>query len=213
MKVSEMKFGVRNPYRILSLKGEDVQEWLTRVSTITLRDKESCYGAFLNGKAGVIALAYFQKTAEGSNIFLDPSKFEVVVNHIDKMLFAEDVKFNEVKLEHSEIFSDAKFENAHLMLSGSMATFLFVSLKETIEDVEWVDKAEFNSRLSERGLISDSENLGEEYMALNINLDSRIDRNKGCYPGQEVIEKVYTAGKRPKTLVLCSTNSGEPLYP
>ena len=41
-------------------------------------------------------------------------------------------------------------------------------------------------------------NVFRYIMILDGPFDYFLSRNKGCYPGQEVVEKVYNIGRRPK---------------
>jgi folate-binding protein YgfZ len=57
--------------------------------------------------------------------------------------------------------------------------------------------------------------LGHEFLnnaetnPLEVNLKSAIHENKGCYPGQEVIEKIISLGSPARKLVLLDGNTDE----
>jgi folate-binding protein YgfZ len=43
--------------------------------------------------------------------------------------------------------------------------------------------------------------LTRDHLFVETQLYDFIDRNKGCYPGQEVIEKVFTYGRLPRKIL------------
>lgn len=50
-------------------------------------------------------------------------------------------------------------------------------------------------------------------MALEAGLDRALHENKGCYPGQEVIERIRTMGQTPRRLVFCKGQGEPPIAP
>ena len=72
----------------------------------------------------------------------------------------------------------------------------------------------------ESGIPEYGVDLDERRLALEANLHFAIARNKGCYPGQEVVERIYSYGKGRTPRSLCRLESvekdspitGTPLY-
>ena len=55
--------------------------------------------------------------------------------------------------------------------------------------------------------------LNSNMMPLEAELETAVHENKGCYPGQEVIEKIRAIGQVPKRLMLVRGNGTPPSFP
>jgi folate-binding protein YgfZ len=71
--------------------------------------------------------------------------------------------------------------------------------------------SEFERILSLQPKLGNEFHHDESTNPLEVNLRSAIHDQKGCYPGQEVIEKVISLGSPAKKLALVSSNQKPPL--
>jgi folate-binding protein YgfZ len=224
---SKKTFGLKNPYQVISLSGADVIDWMQRVSTVSMRSQDFLPGLFLTGKAGIIGFFLAKKnTPTQIDLYVAPEKSILIQGHIDKMIFGEEVAVSVGTKECFEFLippsigspADAILNNYESKnFDGGEWKRAFGS-EGSLPEVQWLDRAEFLNIAAYLGFVSDSINLNEDIMALNLNLENRIDRNKGCYPGQEVVERLFTAGRKPRALVRLDIKStttptpGEPIF-
>jgi folate-binding protein YgfZ len=219
--------GLKNPYQVITLSGLEVIDWMQRVSTVSLRNQDFLPGLFLTGKAGIIGFFLAKKNSPTQvELYVNPEKLTLIQNHIDKMIFGEDVAISVSSKENYEFLIPPDLnlawdENLKKVESKNFDNAPWsraFSTEIAITEVEWLEQSEFINLGAFLGFVSDSMNLNEDIMALNLNLEYRIDRNKGCYPGQEVVERLFTAGRKPKALVRLDfvksklPEPGEPIF-
>jgi folate-binding protein YgfZ len=63
------------------------------------------------------------------------------------------------------------------------------------------------------GLPSMEKDLREGALVLEANMEFALARNKGCYPGQEIVERIYSKGNVARLLIGLSAEGATPLPP
>ncbi len=91
---------------------------------------------------------------------------------------------------------------------------LLSNLKELPkENIEWLSKEAFETRRFKAGLPLFPEEINQDAIISESGLDGVISLTKGCYVGQEVLERIDSHGKAPRLLRLLCARSASLLKP
>jgi folate-binding protein YgfZ len=175
------------------------------------------HGAFLTGRGGVVAMGLFRRLPDGFLFLVPPGQAGAAAEHVEKFHFAERLQVEDV----SRQWATAGLWN----LSGPVPKGLdplhiqpleggFAFRDDARPPLHWVtmEKARFSAYLAALGapqlgyrlfeyfridaaVPQAGVELGERDIILEGNFDRAVARNKGCYPGQEVVERIYTYGQ------------------
>ncbi|MBY0369622.1 hypothetical protein K2X33_02980 [bacterium] len=201
----------------LRLTGPDAWDFLNRLSTLNFKSWDPArtrLGAFLTGRSGVVSLGFFQSNGKDSfRLWVGPEQKAALAEHIEKMHFAE-------KLECTDCSADWALFAVKGFDPGSVAAHWpdprvsgleWVVLPRTQAEASmqhWRDQGHplVGERLYEYlrmqvGLPRVGRELAAQTMLLEAGLEDAVDRGKGCYPGQEVIERIFTYGQVNRKLV------------
>jgi len=195
------------------LKGKDAVDYLQRMTTVnfkTLAVHGVSLGAFLTGRGHVVALGYFVRETDGVSIWVGHGQRGICLEHIEKFHFAESFEVADDPSESSlwAICSPTEVTSLNEYVHWKDAKepkLVWVSVPKDGLSVFWeslvgAGKLELlGQRLFDFLRISSGfATLGAEISAdeiiLETGLDEAVARNKGCYPGQEVVERIYTYG-------------------
>ena len=219
---------------VVQLQGKDAQDYLQRMTTVqfkTLGQNQLVHGAFLNGRAGVIALGVFRKVDDQTFHFIvSQEKKDRVLEHIEQFHFGEQFVVSDLTSQfsvfglwlNSEIqVKSFGFEKLVNPLDAccigsdqsSLAAWkdvrrpqLFWVVVETRQAISFIKKGleyglkQLGRRLFEffrleAGVPWAGDELRETDIILEGGFDEAVARNKGCYPGQEVVERIFTYGQ------------------
>jgi folate-binding protein YgfZ len=220
--------------RLYSMEGRDARDFLHRLTTTNTRDLETGSfkrGFFLNPQGK--ARATFRVACVGADAFLleveggrDGHWAKEFLAVLEQFTFAEDYRIEErVGLKNAWVFGlpDAKENSVETrgeltLLHGSVETFgeNWTSIWGPTEEVDAflgslpaqaLSEEDFEHRRvlalfpgADRELVPDAN-------PLELGLRSAIDDGKGCYPGQEVIEKIISLGSPAKRLARVESDS------
>lgn len=186
--------------QIVTLQGPDAADFLNRLSSQNFKnfdDGEVRFGAFLNGKALLIALFTVWKTEGIYNLFFEKESFEAAYSYLNQMHFSENLKIEKI--------TKAIYEVRGTLVPGAIQAFPWgiaggyvFSEKIVPENAKPLSQGEFDSLRASYGFPKFQQDITSENILIEGPFESLVDRNKGCYPGQEVIEKIYTYGRLPK---------------
>jgi tRNA-modifying protein YgfZ len=209
--------------KILRLKGNDVQDFLQRVSTNDFRNFENNSvrrTVFSNDKGRIVDFISVLKF-DGLFILAGSSgKEEKLKDFMNKFIVSEDIDIEIVNSIKYTLIPE--FDNDYEFMSGCNyveGNYFYIDdyrfrkivilglndnsdfIKLLLEQPEWVDNASFKDIAIEKGYLYDSKELNEEINPLECGLKEFVSFNKGCYIGQEVIGRMDTQGKVPKMMV------------
>ncbi len=199
--------GLKDAYGVIQFTGVDAKDFLHRLASQDFLKNQLdsvISGAFLSGTGRILALCESIATEDRVLLFFEKNRVNSIYEYFEKMHFGEDLSFEILK----EIASEVRGTEEEL--SGLSGWRLYdwkdgqkgmILLGTTDADVEWLARDRFLSKRAENSVPTDGLDIGPQTMVLDCDFDERIDRDKGCYPGQEVVEKVYTYGRRPKKLI------------
>lgn len=213
----------------ITVSGRDILDFFHRVSSQnfkSLKENSVIPAAFLTAQAGVIALFHAWYKDGKIHLFLRPEKLPVVLAHIDKFHFGEDIKVESTEEKELWILSSEKplefqvvedQDFSHWPSKGlstpwgiglrlatkHLNTFMFLNSSKPKDMLtQHCHSGEGYEAYQNWHMIpTDGVSITEKNIILEASLLEYIHRNKGCYPGQEVIERIFTYGNVAKKLV------------
>lgn len=188
----------------LLVKGKDAKDFLHRIlasDVKVLQEGEGNRGLLLDGQSKMIAQFDVLCLEEGSYLLVSPSEcFMSMEGALEKMHFAEDLVFQRgdsfylSKNEASEGAQKFSFDlKEALCWPSAVSGYIFSEKAGDIRDFAF-------QRIG--SLIPFPEkDWDKNTFALEAGTLPWIDRNKGCYPGQEVVEKSLNLGHPARILI------------
>lgn len=193
----------RGEVELLAISGLDSADFLNRLSTLNFKKpiEGSLHGAFLNGHAKLISLFTVWKKNDKNYFFIEKEMFKSTKEYLEKMHFAENLKIETEKLfcievrGKNEVFPSEMSAEAYNW--GIPGKYFFDTSKFEVKSI--LEK-NYDAVRASFGFPKPMQDLTEDHILIEAPLDDLVDRNKGCYPGQEVIEKIYTYGRVAKKI-------------
>ncbi|MBI4406195.1 MAG: hypothetical protein HY537_18695 [Deltaproteobacteria bacterium] len=230
-------------WSVIQVSGPDAKDFLQRMSTVNfnvLVPGTIVHGAFLTGRAGVVALGMFQAVSEGYHFLVSPPQGEAVHEHLEKFHFIEKLKIEDKSQDYAVLgiwnHPDWKSEtpmNVHRATSNEIE---FEWWQEDVRhDLIWVKVKRRLAPSLLKALLSEGikplgcrlyeffriaagiplvgKEISDENIILEASFDRAIARSKGCYPGQEVVERIYTYGDVNRKLLRVSLETQADSFP
>lgn len=198
----------------VQISGPDAADFLNRMSTLDFKRwdaSQTRLGAFLTGKSGVVTFGFFQSVGDGYHFIVPGSRVAPTLEHIEQFHFAEDMQGSDV----SPQWTILACTRSHILMPPDCNAPSWVD--PWLPNVRWfkVAKSETPRLLAfwrDQGLDTLDDALllyahtaagmprvgveiDSSVMLLEAGLERAVDRNKGCYPGQEVVERIFTYGQ------------------
>ena len=214
---------------LIQFLGSDGQAFLQRLASIDITKIEEGYmvlSAFLDAKASVIAIFYIFKKDSHFHLLVSDTYKNEVTEYIEKMHFAEDLKLNFESVSWLEVRYESipsqlqgidgyTLRNWNVSQKNIKGQVLFHNEISHLDILTFLKKGIHQEKfhLLECRAISPGidSNLFRYIMILDGPFDHLLSRDKGCYPGQEVVEKIYSIGRRPKKMVYCQVDTSVPI--
>lgn len=213
---------------LYSMQGRDARDFLHRLTTVNVRDMKTGDfkpGFFLTPQGKI--RAHFRLACLAEDSFLleieggrDGVWEKELLAVVDQFTFAEEFRLEEkTEVKNVWIFALPKMgenscleEDSLLYLSGSAEMYgsSWISVWGPKKEVESFVASSHATILSEedfdrRRILALVPRVDHEIVPeanpLELGLRSSIEDGKGCYPGQEVIEKIISIGSPAKRLV------------
>ena len=185
--------------RAFELSGRDSADFLKRLSTVdpanlTRGHKDPAF--FLDERGHIISFFYLEKLNDDRffiEIISQNSNFE---SHIEKMTFSE-----EMKLESLDLIPTISPSKSPTLLPMRPFETKWEN-KDSSLPSQMFSENEFN-RLRIQSLYPiEKQELSESTNPLELGFQSAILKKQGCYPGQEVLEKINSKSEPAKRLSL-----------
>lgn len=210
-------FCLRPRLKLIRITGSDRKDFMQRLSTQNMKEMRPgvvrpC--AFLNANGTVVSLfSVWEKEAEVW-LVIDQSWIVPTLQFLKKMHFGEDLKFDISRMEIYEArgaglpkswqASLESKEDINGVLpawpAGVPGVLLTHSSYSFVEGLE-ITEDQMSSLMVRLGVPHRAEHFDSTNIILEGPLNDFIHRNKGCYPGQEVIERIFTYGNVAKQMV------------
>lgn len=215
-------------WEVISIEGPDAREYLQRMSTVNFKTwtgENPVPGAFLTGRGHVVVLGTFVGTADRFDFIVDPGMGATALDHIEKFHFAE--KFSVKDSSHEwALFglwnsSDRVAELLNIPAltwpaltwnDPKMADLLWVRVSRPGAEaliqhwkscrIELLGERVFEWFRIQAGLPRMGKEIRGDEIILETGFEEAVARNKGCYPGQEVVERIFTYGQVNRKLML-----------
>lgn len=184
-------------WKLVRVTGSDAIEFLQRVTTIDIQGlgvESANFGFLLRGNGKIIE--FFHATRLEHSALLASPHAETLIAELEKLHFREDLELSIVA-----------GRRVTLEWSGSLASAQLTAQPGASMSVEAFNDA----RVAETFPWIESE-ITADVTPIEINGLFAISRDKGCYPGQEVIEKMLS-GRIPRKLVRMDAEQLDKLSP
>lgn len=205
---------------VIEIKGPDSKDFLQRLSTVnlkTLEDGQWVPGAFLTGRGTVVVTgSLLRLQAENYLWVTPPNQRQLSQEHFEKFHFQERLVIKDC----TENYALVGFWNKHPqglrnVWGDAWRPQLFWHLFERSQQAhqlrEWqaqgfspLGMQLFHFFRVQAGVPWLGWELSETELVLEAGLEKAVARNKGCYPGQEVVERIFTYGQVNKKLLRVS---------
>lgn len=183
----------------ISVKGPDAQDWLNRILSNKITDSMAnpLGGAYLDYRGRALCIFIVkQNTAEEYHLYCDKSQLESSLQHLDMALFGEEIEVAQ--------FKDEGFLS--LPLGPSANEYSYLSEPGDTDVV--LSSSEYLNYTFRYGYLS-KESIEKQVFIESQSYLDYIHEDKGCYPGQEVINKILSMGQVPKTYCVFSCSEQE----
>lgn len=221
----------------IRLTGEDRARLLHAMTTNHIQQLTpgtGCYAFFLSAQGRILADANVLCREEDFLLDTEPETREMLYQHLDKFIIADDVTLEDVTAATATIavegpasadtlramgapvpepaYANAPWESgtvARLSYTGGPGYFLFAPIDKKTELIRQIesagaragDLAGFEIARLENGKPRYGRDISERYLAQEANQPHALHFNKGCYLGQEIVERVRSRGQVHRVLV------------
>lgn len=209
--------------KILKLRGNDVTDFLHRVSTNDFKnfyDNKVRRTVLITEKGRIVDFITVLNVYSEFIVITSTGREKIVIDFLNKYIVTEDIEINSEKsdkytlipeFEHDFEFLSGcnKLEGNYLYLDNYAYKKLVILSqnaesdfqKVLLENCEFINYNEYKKISINRGFLFESNELNEEINPLECYLKDYISFSKGCYIGQEVIARIDSQNKIPKLMV------------
>lgn len=177
---------------IVELTGRDRLDFLHRLSSQFFRDLQAgdCRpAAFLNAQGQVLFYFYALEETEKTLLFVLPGQAEALRDHLERFHFSEALEYN---IGTAGRYVEVREGGGLRFTPQNPGPREFMNLQQ------WKE-----SRIQHLEPISE-DCYGSPVLLLETGLYSYFHPNKGCYPGQEVVERILMKGDVPRKAMVLS---------
>jgi len=196
---------------IVQISGPDAAAYLQRMSTVNvslLKVGDAVPGAFLTGKGTLVAWGDLFKLEESSFLFVtSPGQKLSVMEHLELFHFQENLEIKDQNHKwvlmgwwHAPFTIDelhwrdfARKELQFVLIPQEKAAEQLKRWKES--KLAFLGMQLFHYFRITRGIPWMGWEANPNDLVLEASLEAAVARNKGCYPGQEVVERIFTYGQ------------------
>lgn len=223
---------------ILRLSGNDVSDFLQRVSTNDFRKFENntvLRTVFTTDKGRIVDLVTVLRVNDEYILVCSVNRESLVKDFLNKYIVTEDIniksdscvkytmmpefeldyKFmsgNNVVEDNIFYIDDYRFRKTVVLVFNQSSEFIITLLENTFQ----INDFDFKCIAIDKGFLYDSNELNEDINPLECGLKEYVSFNKGCYIGQEVIARMDTQNKVPKVMLKLNAefefNTGYKIY-
>ncbi|MBX9768169.1 MAG: hypothetical protein K2X47_12925, partial [Bdellovibrionales bacterium] len=200
---------------VIRISGSDRLDFLHRLTSQSFKARkpgEFFYGACLQANGGAIGL--FGAWIRLDEVLLIPlgRSSEPILRFFDQFHFGEDIRFestSEFQVVHlfgeggtppppaTDLIAHFPGPLTSVLGNDSVKNQILLGLtnqKNLVPDGRQITDSECATLYAWYGLPEAGRDLTTENILIEAPLDPFVHRTKGCYPGQEVIERIYTYG-------------------
>lgn len=195
---------------VLRLTGEDRARLLHAMTTNhiqQMRPGDWCYAFFLNSQGRILSDAYVLCREEEFLLDVEPSRRQFLYDHLDHYIIADDVALEDASEEYAVIAVEgpqdqapaaAALSFAGISVTGQPAVRIYAAAGDKARVISELEAKEIHIATEAAAEIVRLENgrarYGVDLTDSNIPNETRlmhaIHFSKGCYLGQEIVERV-----------------------
>ena len=219
------------PVRIIEGTGSEVIDFLNRISTnelMSLKPGQTTGTIFLNEKGRIIGFVKIINNFEKIWIITGKGTENDIFRHLEKYIFNDDVKFTirDEEFEERTVFYDdmneyIEFRNKIINQFPFPRNFFYYPdnlygntfnivisekqksiLTDYLEDYESMSDTELEYYRISNKIPKYPNEINDKVNPLECGLEKYVSYDKGCYTGQEVISRIDSRNKIPRTLKL-----------
>ncbi len=185
----------------LSIQGPDAADFLNRLTTLSFKNWDPSavrLGAFLTARSGVVALGFFRAHSDGFYFCVPQGNAAAALEHLERYHFAENLEFKDVSTDWRLFARSGVVSVPGLEWNDPFSravSWCHVPMQEVPAPEGHFTEQWLNYYLVSVGFARVGVEIDSTVMVLEAGLEKAVDRNKGCYPGQEVVERIFTYGQ------------------
>lgn len=214
---------------VIEVQGPDSKDFLQRLSTVnlkTMEDGQLVPGAFLTGRGTVVVFGNLLRIHSERYLWMTaPNQRQLSLEHFEKFHFQERLEIKDCTATFALVgFWNKKPPGLKNIWGDAWRPSLFWHLFERAQLAhhlkEWqaqgfspLGMQLFHFFRVQAGIPWLGWEVSETELVLEAGLEKAVARNKGCYPGQEVVERIFTYGQVNKKLLRVSLELSSPHVP
>ncbi len=221
---------------VIRVTGEDRVRLLHALVTNhveQLQPGEHCYAFFLNTQGRILADVNLLRLKDHLLLDTEPETREFVYSHLDKYIIADDVSLEDLSA-HTAVLGVEGPKSAetmaaagelplaaHISATGATGFRIFAPRAEKEDLVRRLEAAgavaasaeEARTVRLEFGRPRYGEDISDKYLPQETQLLHAVHFTKGCYLGQEIVERVRARGMVHRALMRLTIDAVEPPAP
>lgn len=204
-------------WAVIDVSGPDAGDFLHRLSSADIKrlpEGQATLGAFLTGKGTLIGFGFIYRTQTAYWIVAGPYQAERLCAHLEQFHFQEQLAIQ--KKSDKEISVVVSYHSSLVGGTPTWKDFFHPQLSWALVSPDLVPQSPlpihfFHELRISAGVPYFGWEVFEGDLVLEAGLEKAVARNKGCYPGQEVVERVFTYGQVNWKLLRVELKSDKPI--
>jgi folate-binding protein YgfZ len=194
-------------YYFLALEGKDAWDFGHRLFSRNIEKlqlNEGVLSLFLSSKAKVLAMFWVIKVKDGLNLIVRETELKALCELIEKYHFTEDFEVKPpVKIQGAwasvsetsfkDSFGELHWDNKFV---GFWRNTLFQFDLGGLENELPVDSGAWQKQRTEQKILQNPDDYSAATLVFHAGLEALCDEAKGCYIGQEIVERVRSRAKK-----------------
>jgi folate-binding protein YgfZ len=214
-------FCLMSSWSVLKIIGPDALDYLQRMTTINVKKLENNIAvpsAMLEATGKFQLFFKLIKKNENEFFIITPYLQDEAYETLEKFHFAENFETQKTNLNYIKFYSNKKIENFNFndfkfyidndlsieteicFLENENTEKILLLLKNTLNAHE-ISNQKLHKVYILSGIPSYPYEINKNTNPLELGLDHIVHEHKGCYPGQEVMEKIRSIGNTSKKLI------------
>lgn len=212
----------------IRVTGEDRKRLLHAMTTNHVQDLEpgqTLYAFFLNAQGRIQADVYILCTEDALILDLEPETRQKIYQHLDRFIIADDVTLEDITDSTAELAVEGPqsldLRREGLLLDGGLTgqpgfrLIVPIAGKQALLDTLPAQATAEDARTVriENGVARYGEDFTDSSLAQETRRMHAVHFNKGCYLGQEIVERVRSRGHVNKLLAPLAIETTAPPAP
>jgi tRNA-modifying protein YgfZ len=189
---------------LIRVTGEDAARLLHAMSTNNVQAMavgEQLYAFFLNAQGRILADAWVLRREDDYLLDTGAATRRSLFEHLDKFIIADDVTLEDVSGEYRVVSVETAEGRDFSAVGFAQARRLYLKAGERPEtDLPQATADDAEAVRLENGLALYGPDVNERYLVQETRQMQAVSFTKGCYLGQEIVERVRARGAVHKQL-------------